>query len=293
VKRAFVLSALVLWFACASNVFGAIKVSVTYTFGSGPIVEGGSSTTSVHVLFENNVSNRQVLNGTIYADKTLLTLPEPPHVYFATLGNLGFGIFDFNASGTFVYMHPGDAIRSVVGTAQYKLGSNTTTVNFSSALNYLTVSNVLPEITLTSPAEVAEDDVFALHVSATDPGGPHTFTYAWDLDNDDLFDDATGPDVQHSFSLFGHYELGVQVRDGEGGLSEGSVWLTVLEPSLQPPPEVVPEPSTLVIWGVGGLCAAAGAALRRRRTARTARRARWSDETRNAVFAVIRGPQKA
>ena len=52
---------------------------------------------------------------------------------------------------------------------------------------------------------------------------------------------------------------------------------------------VIPEPGTLVIWSVGGLCAAAGAALSRRRKARAARRARWSDETRNAVFAVIRG----
>jgi hypothetical protein len=51
--------------------------------------------------------------------------------------------------------------------------------------------------------------------------------------------------------------------------------------------DIIPEPGTLVIWGLGGLCAAAGAALRRRRTQRTATRARWSGETRNAILAVI------
>ena len=49
----------------------------------------------------------------------------------------------------------------------------------------------------------------------------------------------------------------------------------------------IPEPGTLAIWGVGGLCAAGAAALSRRRKASRSRPARWSDETRNAIFAVI------
>jgi hypothetical protein len=48
----------------------------------------------------------------------------------------------------------------------------------------------------------------------------------------------------------------------------------------------IPEPGTLMIWGVGGLCAAGAAAMGRRRKAAPPR-ARWSDETRNAVFSVV------
>jgi hypothetical protein len=51
---------------------------------------------------------------------------------------------------------------------------------------------------------------------------------------------------------------------------------------------VIPEPASMAIWAAGGLCAAGAAALRRRRTLRTAtRRARWSEENRNAILAVI------
>jgi hypothetical protein len=58
-----------------------------------------------------------------------------------------------------------------------------------------------------------------------------------------------------------------------------------------PPAPQVPEPGTLVIWGVGGLCAAGAAAMRRRRKAGPQKRARWSDETRNAIFAVVHARQ--
>jgi len=290
VKRACILSAVVLWLACASNVFGASpKVSVTYIFGSGPIDEGGSSTTSVKVDFlqEAKTTYRQVLNGIIKGDTSGLTWPVPPTVSFGSAVDLTSGIYTFDASGTFFYMHPGDAIRFVEGTARYrkKIDDKWDTVNFSSELTHLLVNNVLPGIELTSPGAVDENELFALHVAATDPGVPvHNFTYAWDLDNDHLFDDATGANVQHSFSQFGVYEVGVRVDDGEGGASEGKVKLTVLEPAPQPPdPGQVPEPASVVIWGVGGLCAAA-AAWRRRKGKQ---QPRWSEETRNAIYAVV------
>jgi len=62
-----------------------------------------------------------------------------------------------------------------------------------------------------------------------------------------------------------------------------SAFIPVPDTGFDPDPPVVPEPGTLVIWGLGGLCAAGAAALRRRKV----KQARWSEETRNAIFAVV------
>lgn len=283
-KRACILSAVVLWLACASNLFGSI--TLTYQWAPHAILEGETSTISLVLAFGSADNNpKKIENGLIEGDKMGITLPE-----LSTDRTKSFLAFSANnqdpysVAATFYYMHPGTAIPRISGKASWKDGSKTKTSSFGAELS-VEVGQVNPTITLDAVAAVDENELFALHVAATDPGVPvHNFTYAWDLDNDHLFDDATGANVQHSFSHFGVYEVGVRVDDGEGGASEGKVKLTVLEPAPQPPdPGQVPEPASVVIWGVGGLCAAAAACRRRKGK----QQSRWSEETRNAIYAVV------
>jgi hypothetical protein len=39
-------------------------------------------------------------------------------------------------------------------------------------------------------------------------------TVSWDLDDDGLFDDGTGPAVQHTWAAAGDYPVSVEVTDG-------------------------------------------------------------------------------
>jgi hypothetical protein len=72
-------------------------------------------------------------------------------------------------------------------------------------------------------------------------------------------------------------------------LSDGYEQLFIQNPGRE---NVIPEPGTLVIWGVGGLCAAGAAAMGRRRKAGPQKRARWSDETRNAILSVLHADRR-
>ena len=285
-KRAFILSAVVLWLACASNVFGSI--TLTYQWSPHQILEGETSKISLSLAFGSGDKNpKKIENGLIEGDKTGITLPyllsDPSK---SSLAFSASNVDPYSVDATFRYLHPGTAIPRISGTASWKDGSNKTKTGIFGAELSVVVGQVNPTITLDSVVAVDENELFALHVSATDPGvAVHNFTYAWDLDNDHLFDDATGASAQHSFPHFGVFEVGVRVDDGEGGASEGKLKVTVLEPEPTPPTQGgdVPEPASVVIWGVGGLCAAAAACRRRKGK----QQPRWSEETRSAIFAVV------
>jgi hypothetical protein len=52
-------------------------------------------------------------------------------------------------------------------------------------------------------------------------------TEAWDLDNDGVYNDATGSQVQHSFEKPGTYTVGLEVTDELGGTSTTSANIVV------------------------------------------------------------------
>ena len=129
-------------------------------------------------------------------------------------------------------------------------------------LRNLTVLNVGPTITGLTPSQVIDPSLpFNFFATATDPGVAlgDTLTYNWDWDNDGFYDDYTGSSGTIPANYYpltnGSHPVGVLVTDTNGGATPGSFTLTV-----------VPEPSTLVMVGLGA--AGVGWIARRRRRRR-------------------------
>jgi hypothetical protein len=61
---------------------------------------------------------------------------------------------------------------------------------------------------------------------SVDPDGT-ALTYAWDLDDDGQYDDATGPTAARSYSALGAHVVRVQVKDADNGTASASTTVTV------------------------------------------------------------------
>lgn len=83
----------------------------------------------------------------------------------------------------------------------------------------VTVNNVAPTAHAGGPYYGVVNYPVQLQGSATDPGSADipTLQYAWDLDNDGQYDDATGPNPQKTWSSTGTYTIGLKVTDKDGG----------------------------------------------------------------------------
>ena len=66
-----------------------------------------------------------------------------------------------------------------------------------------------------STEQVRPGQAFALSATASDPDGT-IVSYAWDLDNDNEFDDADRKDITHAFPVAGTYRVGARVIDSGG-----------------------------------------------------------------------------
>jgi hypothetical protein len=69
---------------------------------------------------------------------------------------------------------------------------------------------------------------------STDPN-QDALTYAWDLDGNGTYVDATGPLQSVKYDVPGVYRVGVQVSDGHGGVSTSDAFITVM---VDKPPAV-------------------------------------------------------
>ena len=104
-------------------------------------------------------------------------------------------------------------------TAALSTGSYTNTVRVTAEgmTEYatITVHNLPPQANAGGPYAGSEGQFLPLTGSASDPNGD-SLTFAWDLDNDGQFDDASGASVSHLWPDDGLYNAALRVTDSWG-----------------------------------------------------------------------------
>jgi PKD repeat protein len=92
-----------------------------------------------------------------------------------------------------------------------------------------------------TPAVALEEEEVTFTSTSTDPDNDQLI-YAWDTDNDDLYDDGTGPTAKRKYGSTGTKEVKLKVTD-PGGLSDTEIKVTV---KVHRPPvaRVVVTPAT-------------------------------------------------
>lgn len=98
------------------------------------------------------------------------------------------------------------------------------------------------------PASPAPGEALELRATATDPEGTD-LTFAWDLDGDGAFDDATGAILATTFPIAGDLVARVRATDADGGTAD-STEFRVAAPAPVPTPE--PDPGTVTPAGDPG-----------------------------------------
>ena len=83
-----------------------------------------------------------------------------------------------------------------------------------------TRQNRLPAAVVTAnPTSGPTPLAVQVSATATDPDGDDTaFTFAWDLDDDGQYDDATTPTASRTYTGLGAHEITVRVTDAHGGV---------------------------------------------------------------------------
>jgi glucose/arabinose dehydrogenase len=87
--------------------------------------------------------------------------------------------------------------------------------------------------------------------SSTDPDAGDTLSYAWDLDADGQYDDATGVTADRTYLDAGVVQVGLKVTDAEGASDTGTVNVTVGDAPSSNPVVAIDDPTADVQWQVG------------------------------------------
>ncbi len=92
---------------------------------------------------------------------------------------------------------------------------------------------------------------------SSDPDPGDTLTFAWDLDGDGAFDDATGAVASRTFTTAGMVTVAVRVRDAAGASDVATVVITAGNTGPTP---VITQPGASASWNAGDTIAFAGMA---------------------------------
>jgi glucose/arabinose dehydrogenase len=91
---------------------------------------------------------------------------------------------------------------------------------------------------------------------SADPEGL-ALTYAWDLDGDGLYDDATGVSTTRTYSTPGNVHVGLQVTDVDDATDTTT---RLISPGNDPPVPTISSPSASLTWKVGDPISFSGSA---------------------------------
>jgi glucose/arabinose dehydrogenase/PKD repeat protein len=92
--------------------------------------------------------------------------------------------------------------------------------------------------------------------TSTDPDGD-PLTYSWDLDGDGMFGDSTSATPSFTYAQNGQIDVGLQVRDGRGGLGTDQVSILV---GAGGPTATITSPAAGTLWKVGDVISFSGSA---------------------------------
>ncbi|WP_160168183.1 CotH kinase family protein [Rhodopirellula sallentina] len=100
----------------------------------------------------------------------------------------------------------------------------------------ITESNVAPTADAGGPYAGTTADTISLSASASDDDDGTIASYAWDLDNDGEYDDATGEDANFSSMTAGTFVVGLQVTDddGETDIDTGTIVISNVGDEVSP-----------------------------------------------------------
>lgn len=152
-----------------------------------------------------------------------------------TSSNIGLGVFEEHNGGVQTF--------NILGVATDDDGGSSTITRVLTVLNLPPVINSMSIASYTGGGGGA---LLTFTNSSSDPGND-VLSYAWDLDNNGFFNDdfnqTTFPAV---FYPNGTHTVWLRVSDPDGGVSTQSLTFTI-----------IPEPSTLVLLGIGSALALA------------------------------------
>jgi PKD repeat protein len=92
---------------------------------------------------------------------------------------------------------------------------------------------------------------------SSDPDPGDSLSYAWDLDGDGAYDDATAVAPTYTYASAGVYTASLRVTDGHGASGTAAVTITV---GNMPPTATIGSPAPGTTWRVGDLIQFAGGA---------------------------------
>ncbi len=98
-----------------------------------------------------------------------------------------------------------------------------------------------------SPTSGAAPLTVNFNASASSDAEGGTLTYAWDLDGDTQYDDATGVTASRTYAA-GNVTVGLRVTDSQGASGTAS---TVIASGNTPPTATISTPSSALTWKVG------------------------------------------
>jgi hypothetical protein len=118
-------------------------------------------------------------------------------------------------------------LTSIDGTYTVGLQVTANDGTTSTTTTTVTVNNAIPSANAGNSYSINAGETITLDASASsDPGNDITH-YAWDLNNDGVYDDATGVTTNFFGATNGIYTVGLKVTDDDGASSTNSTTITV------------------------------------------------------------------